>query len=300
MIPVVWHEGIAGLYAHEGVHGRSRYACCGLLNSAFDSYGIFEHFSGFGSLPKNAKGAIFIVHGGHERHDVDIINQDASQLEWVFFIVIGDEDADFKESQLWHRNMKLWRQSPVPGVSKANRFPIVGYPCDIHEHLIQGQERILDWFFAGQVTHDRRTQCVAALRNIPNGRLLETKQFYSGMPHDEYFRTLGQTKIVPCPSGPVCSDTFRMAEALEAGCIPIVDEWPGWRDKPVCGFFQMLFSQGMPFPLIENWNQLPQVMESLLADYPRKAAEVQTWWAAYKADYYSWLGKDLKALGVSL
>ena len=299
MISVCWYEGIAGLYAHEGVHGRSRYACCGLLNDMFDSYNC-EHFSGFESLPKSTKGAVIIVHGGHLRDQVDKINQDASSLEWVIFIGIGDEDNDFPYHLLWHRNFKLWMQSPVPGKSRADRFPIVGYPCDTHEHLVIDPARPLDWFFAGQVTHIRREECAAQLRHLKGGRLLETQQFYSGMEHAEYYRTLGQAKIIPCPSGPVNSDTFRMAEALEAGCIPVVDQKPGWKHNHPRGFFDMIFPQGFPFPLLENWSEFPAVLDNLLANYPAKQKEVADWWASYKADYYSWLGHDLKALGASL
>lgn len=304
MIPVVWFEGIAGLdkysaqFATEGVQGRSRYACCGLLNDAFDSYGdLFKHFSGWDGMPRVPDYAIVIIHGGHLRYQVDQINEKIQELQGVLLIGIGDEEMDFPYHLLWHRNMKLWMQSPIPGRARADRFPIVGYPCDIHEHLIHGQERTLDWFFAGQDTHVTRHECIAALSRMPNGRLVATQQFYSGLPHDEYFQTLGRTKVIPCPSGPVNSDTFRMAEALEAGCVPIVDERPGWKQNHPRGFFNMIFPQGFPFPLIEDWAQLPQIMSSLLSDYDRKQKEVSVWWAAYKADYYSWLSQDLKALG---
>lgn len=288
-------------FANEGVQGRSRYACCGILNDAFDSYGsLFQHYSGWDGMPRPLSDyAVVIIHGGHLRYQVETINASAQELQGVLFIIIGDEEADFPEHQLRHRNMKLWRQSPIPGKSKADRFPIVGYPCDCREHLVY-QYRDLDWFFAGQVTHARREECVRELRKMENGRLLETKQFYSGLEHADYFRTLGRAKVIPCPSGPVCSDTFRMAEALEAGCIPIVDEWPGWRGSPIRGFWNMVFPQGIPFPLIENWSQLPQVMESLLFDYARKKAEVNAWWAEYKRNYFSWLRTDLKSLGVNL
>jgi hypothetical protein len=196
--------------------------------------------------------------------------------------------------------MKLWVQSPIPGKSRADRFLIAGYPCDIHEHLVIDESRPYDWSFAGQITHVRREECVRELRKMQNGRLIETKQFYSGLPHDEYFRLLGKSKIVPCPSGPVCSDTFRLAEALEAGCIPIADEHPGWRDNPTTGIFNMLFPDGYPFPLIKNWSDLPHVMAGLLCDYDSLRPYVVDWWLTYKRNYFSWLGIDLKALGVSL
>lgn len=307
-IPVCWFEGIAGLdkysaqFAAEGIQGRSRYACTGLLNDAFDSYGdLFQHYSGWEGMPRPLPDyAVVIIHGGHLRFQVETINSAVQELQGVLFVIIGDEEADFPEHQLRHRNMKLWRQSPIPGKSTADRFPIVGYPCDCREHLIHGQERDLDWFFAGQVTHARREECVRELHKMDNGLLRETKQFYSGMPHDEYFQTLGRAKIVPAPSGPVCSDTFRLAEALEAGCVPIIDEWPGWKEKPTTGFWNMVFPKGYPFPLLESWAELPKTVDMILKDYNRYAAACHHFWTEYKRNYFSWLGQDLRSLGINL
>lgn len=304
MIPVVWFEGIAGLDAYSaqfakdvGLIGRSRYACTGLLNDMFDSYNCV-HYSGWDGMPSVPEYAVIIIHGGHLRYQVDLINEKIQQLQAVVCIGIGDEENDFPYAQLWHRNMKLWMQSPIPGKSRADRFQIVGYPCDIHEHLHIEEFRPLEWFFAGQVSHVRREECAAQLRQMQNGKLLETKQFYAGMEHAEYFRILGQAKVIPCPSGPVCSDTFRLAEALEAGAIPVVDFHPGWREKPVDGFWEMLFRE-IPFPILDNWNQFPRVLESLLGDYDNQSIKVQSWWKLYKQNYFSWLGQDLRSLGIN-
>lgn len=311
MIPVCWYEGIVGAdsysaqFSAEGIQGRSRYACTGLLNSAFDSYGdLFQHYSGWQGMPRPLPDyAVVILHGGHLRYNVDAINLALQELQGVLIIGIGDEENDFPYARLSHRNMKLWMQSPIPGKSRADRFIPVGYPCDCREELNKfnpTDAKFLDWFFAGQVTHARREECVRALRAMKNGMLLETQQFYSGMSHEEYFRWTHRARIVPCPSGPVCSDTFRLAEALEAGCVPIVDEWPGWRGSPTTGIFNMLFPAGYPFPLIGNWADLPHVTANILKDYGRIQKECAEFWASYKAEYFSWLGKDLKALGVSI
>lgn len=298
-IPVYWWEGIAGLYAHEGVHGRSRYACCGLLNDMFDSYDC-EHISGHIGLENKTGFAVVIIHGGHLRHQVEEVNQSIAQLQAVICIGIGDEEYDFPYHELRHRNMKLWVATPIPGKSHADRYTLVGYPCDAREELNKalGAPKIYDWFFAGQITHNRRYECVKTLKNYPNGKLLETQQFYSGMPHDEYFRTMIQSKIIPCPSGPVCSDTFRLAEALEAGCIPIVDEFPGWKERPITGFWEMLFPEGVPFPIIRDWTDVP--INSLLSDYENQTRKCREFWVEYKRDYFSWLKKDFKSLGVNL
>jgi hypothetical protein len=303
MIPVCWYEGIFGLYAHEGVHGRSRYACCGLLNDMFDSYQC-EHYSGFSALPVGTKGAVLIIHGGHLRHDVDKINQDAAKLDWVIFIGIGDEESDFPYHLLWHRNMKLWIQTPIPSRHRfANHYILEGYPCDMHDYIcnVPNASRSLDWFFVGQTNHTCRIQMAEQLRQMPNGKLVETTSFYANtVNHEEYFRTMGQAKVVLCPTGPATPDSFRFAEALEAGCVPIVDTRPSWKPEYPSGFWEMMFPQGMPFPIIYDWKTLPRIMETVLGDYETIQRNCAVWWAEYKRNYFLWLGQDLKALGVSL
>jgi hypothetical protein len=91
-----------------------------------------------------------------------------------------------------------------------------------------------------------------------------------------------------------------LAEALEAGCIPIVDEHPGWRDQSTTGIFNMLFPDGVFFPVVKSWSQLPRTIEFLLANYGLVRDQVNQGWKDYKRNYFSWLGTDLKALGVSL
>lgn len=297
-IPVYWWEGIAGLYAHEGRHGRSRYACCGLLNEMFDEYDC-EHISGHVGLENKTDFAVVVLHGGHLRHQVEEINQSIANLQAVICIGMGDEEADFKYDQLRHRNMKLWQQSPIPRISKADRFIPVGYPCDAMELIPQHPIKDKDWVFAGQVTNRTREDCVSALQNVPNGRLEPTKQFYSGLEHKEYFELLASARIAPCPSGPVCPDTFRLYEALQCNCVPLVEEKPGWKTNEYVDFWNTLFGEH-PFVLIQHWNEAPDKIRMILDQYPEYQSRCTQWWENYKTKYFSWLGQDLKSLGVNL
>lgn len=300
-INICWYEGIAGLYAHEGVHGRSRYACCGLLNEMFDYHMIPEkqHFSGWESLPKD-DGAVIMIHGGHLRSQVSEINANINKLPWVICIVMGDEESDFDSSNLYHPKMKLWRQSPNPSLrykyENINRFIPVGYPCDAMELIPRYPIKTKDWVFAGQVTNRTREDCIFALRNVPNGRLESTKQFYSGLEHKEYFETLASARIAPCPSGPVCPDTFRLYECLQCNCVPLVEEKPGWKTNEYAGFWNMLFGEH-PFVLIQHWSEAPEKIKMILDRYPEYQGRCMQWWQNYKAKYFNFLSDDLKSLG---
>lgn len=303
-VNVCWYEGIAGLYAHEGTHGRSRYACCGLLNEMFDEHGIPDnhHFSGWEALPKN-DGAVIVIHGGHLRNQISEINENINKLPWVICIIIGDEESDFDSLSLYHPRMKLWRQSPNPSTPhkyrNVNRFIPVGYPCDAKELIPKKIVKTKDWAFAGQITNKTREDCMAAIQNLPNGRLEPTKQFYSGLEHKEYFEMLASAKISPCPSGPVCPDTFRLYESLQCHCVPIVEEKPGWRTFEYIGFWKMLFGEH-PFVLIQNWNEASEKIKMILDEYDEYQRRCVAWWNKYRAEYFHYLETDLKSLGVNL
>ncbi len=157
------------------------------------------------------------------------------------------------------------------------------------------KERIYDWSFCGQVTHERRRQCIEQLRKLPKGKLVETDGFGRGLEHEEYFRILTQSKIVPCPCGPATPDTYRMCEALEAGAVPIIDtvSLPG-----IHGYWEMTLPDH-PLPFVNEWSELPAVMETVLNDYERIQRLCQYWWMGYKLRFRNWLAEDLAALGVT-
>jgi len=295
MIPVVWHEPKEARYS-DGEQSRYRYGCATMLNDMFDTYEC-QHFINYHTGMPQVDGAVIVISGGHENELVERINKDVAQYKWVLFIGIADEESEFPYHLLRHPNMKLWLQAPIPGRHTfADRYLLFGYMWDCRKYMKQ-LPRCLDWFFSGQVTHDRRREMVEQLRKLPQcGHLVETQGFAQGLSSLDYFDLMSQSKIVLCPTGPATPDSFRFAEALEYGCIPIVDEKPSWKKDYPNGFWQMMFPT-RPFPVVENWSDLPRIMSHLLDNYERRQEACAGWWKEYKQDFYSWLGRDLHALG---
>jgi hypothetical protein len=102
-------------------------------------------------------------------------------------------------------------------------------------------------------------------------------------------------KIIPCPSGPVTPDTFRLWEALESGCVPIVDA-----SCPKIGFppyfWERMFGEKPPFQLVHNWDCLPDLIQEQVNEWPSNAIALQGWWANYQSFSYSWLMIDFNSL----
>ena len=293
-VSVCWHEG-----SLDG-DSRSRYADAGLLNETFDKLGCCNHYTPFNSLPPDTRGAVVVVHGGNEQNQVDNIVADLNTLKWALVVVFCDDEASFNTRRLVAPNRKIWQQMPIPGKHDfVDRRIICGYPGDAPQHLARFNQRSvdrhLDWFFAGQVNHPRRYACTEQLRRIPNGCLVETPGFWQGLSRPEYYEKMSQAKIIPCPAGPVTPDTIRMAEALEAGCVPLIDDKPGARAFPT-GFWPYVLGENPPFPVISDWSDLPRVMDEQLAQWPANRDRCLLWWTGYKQSWIDNMRADIEEL----
>lgn len=151
----------------------------------------------------------------------------------------------------------------------------------------------LNFFFAGQITHARREQMAEQLRDMEGGRLIETKGFTEGLPPEKYFADMTSASVVPCPAGPVSPDNFRLFEALEAGCVPIADSKSEHRGE---GFWELVFGQKPPFPVIDEWEHLPEVMADTLAKWPYIVNRTQAFWQWYKKKLATRMRDDIHML----
>jgi hypothetical protein len=283
-INVIW-------YAEGGdEHSRTNKNCIGMLNSLFDKYNCI-HWAGRTTLP-DTDGAVVVVHGEDSLSTgVEKLNEDLAKYKWVIVIVLGDERHQFPAHEIQHCNMKIWIQEPVPGTHEyANRFILDGWtPYCKREDV----EKDLDWVFAGQVTHERRRDCVNYLKRIHRpGILIETAGYTQGVSLPEYFRLLSRAKIVLCPSGPNSPDAARAWEALECGAIPILDE----RSPVQKGGFWKLVIPDSPLPRINSWDEMPELMSRILDNYAAYHETCLSWWDAYKRDWYNWLTEDITCL----
>lgn len=214
-------------------------------------------------------------HAGHERKVADVIPEGRT------LVVTSDEEHRFDLAALDRPDLTVWRQYARP--DDGSRPFLVGYTPHLRPNLaaIGDVERTVDVSFAGQVTHDRRRQAVAAVEGL-GGKVWASEGFTQGLTPDVYAYTLASSRIVACPSGPCHPDTFRIYEALEAGCVPLVDgRAPGW-DHDWWPAWQ--FGGEVPFPVVTEWSavELGPVVTHILGDWPWWAARCSAWWAQQK------------------
>jgi hypothetical protein len=250
--------------------------------------------------PADGDGGIIVLAARHHATEdyAEMLNHDMARMPWIILFLLGDEESVFPAHLLHHDRMKIYKMMSRPDDRYVDRrLPNFYAP---HVHLLDDMpcpRKSFDWVFAGQVTHDRRRQCVAALRDMSGGMLVESQGFTQGVSPDEYVTAMASAKVAPCPSGPQAPDSFRLAEAMELGCVPIVDA-----TAPIPypdDYWAKTLGEDFPFHDIHDWRILPRLIDDVLADWPRNANRIGAWWMQYKRRLTYTLLRDIEELSGS-
>jgi hypothetical protein len=162
----------------------------------------------------------------------------------------------------------------------VHAFPL-GYKAGFTTGLVERPTdvRKFVWSFAGHSLSSSRVQMLESMRQIPRHHTHLATEFNSpdGLSQDDYRALMQDTIFAPCPVGFSTPDTFRACEALEAGCIPIVERGDG------INYFQGLFGRH-PLPCVETWQEGPEVVQNAYSSgsVARLQQECVAWWQALK------------------
>lgn len=274
----------------------------GILEDLFKRPGEYEwqHQEDFKDLSEN-EGGVVIINGRMHPNYIEAINRDLNKLRWVVLIITGDEEAVFPFENIRHPLLRVWMQLPRMNRHNDVSFKLPNGPRTGTLQMVKStgqQGRTLDYFFAGQINHDRREQCrdaVGLIEDIFEGQFIPTDGFgKEAVDQPTYINLLAHTKIALCPSGIETPDTFRLYEALEAGCVPVVDAFATRNQSN--GFWKYLFGEDVPFPIVDYWDKLPVLLPELLREYPHNANKVSAWWQNKKRGMYLKLINDIKEI----
>lgn len=249
-------------------------------------------------LPAGVDGAVVIAAGRYPEA-LDRVRAAIEPLDWVLLIITGDEASVFPWRDVGHPNLRWWVMTPRPDVHADLDARYVGSGWSPHltaslDGYTYSPTRVRDWCFAGQVNHERRHRLVDTLRGREGGTLLRTAGFTQGLKPDAYAHLLLTTRVAPCPSGPETPDSFRLYEALEAGCVPLADAACPAYDDP--GYWSMVFPEPPPFDLVDDWGDVGKHIDAALDGWQHRANVVQAWWLQHRARMTDWLAADLDRL----
>lgn len=298
IVPVIWQSYV------PGVDGRDQWDC-GFIRRIFDrtlwtpTNGIeFEDVSGFDgidNLPSTPEGAVVVLPAQHHLDHVDDLNRDLERLGWVILMLVGDEHHLFPWRQVKHDNMRLWVMTPHPVLHDDVRItPIIdGFKYDTPDILDdlydpEFPERPFDWTFAGQVNSDRRKEWVSVLAGMDARNLDISAGFTQGLPRERFLKRLLDTKVAPCPGGIGMPSSFRAYEALEAGCIPLLDSKGGQPRILMDGnsFWHRLFLRRKSSVVINDLEGITELIPHFVNDevFFALSARTSAHWQGYKRE----------------
>ena len=85
---------------------------------------------------------------------------------------------------------------------------------------------------------------------------------------------LSSTEFIPCPNGYVHPETYRLYEALECECIPIVEN--------TYKYYERLFPNN-PFLKVDKWLEAKSIIKKFGdKQIEQKREECKSWWHNYK------------------
>lgn len=227
---------------------------------------------------------VFIIPGAYQSDMYYEINEQINKFPKVMVFITSDEEGKFNTSQLSHPDMIVYAQYG----NGENLIPL-GYTTETRSILkeIGLIDKVVPWFFSGQITHKRRQMMENQLMDCPGGLLVPTDGFAKGLPQKTYLMCMAMAMAAPCPPGPISHDSFRLYEALEAGTAPVVDEITS---EGRIGYWQKLFLD-RPFLSVTFYDDLKYFLDISRDLHFRN--KVYSWWIREKLKIKDKIKKQL-------
>jgi hypothetical protein len=148
-------------------------------------------------------------------------------------------------------------------------------------NILPATARKYVWSFSGNRKASSRPEMFKALDAIKPkyvNAFIDRQPGARNLSQEEYHAVLDDTVFAPCPMGNAVMETWRFYEALEAGCIPIIEV------RPWMHYHERLLGPH-PIPIIYRWSQAATLINDLLADPERLKTlqhSITSWWTQCK------------------
>jgi hypothetical protein len=278
-IPIHWAFNCRGNWDH------------GMMMLAAEGRLVPNQGQRFIETPNHEPGTVVCIQGAYcMRPEVFSFMR---KLRRCLVVVLSDEEGKFEMGMVDGSN-KVWMQYGRPHKhTDADRWVLTGYPVKLPEMMSEyrasaEQLPTLRWSFVGQLQNDTRKIMAVVASGVPDGLWKQTIGFGGvngdGMSYGEYVQTMLRSDYVLCPPGNVVADSFRFAEALECGKVPVVMP-RGEQEGIYHNYWTRVFNcwKGMlPFPVLESWSELPALLTEPPSFGVRESC--REFWQAYKED----------------
>jgi len=204
----------------------------------------------------------------------------------IFLFHLGDESGSYNLLPIYDNCNYIWRpfcSGKYFNNNKVKCIPI-GYKSGISNK--QKNNKKYKWAFTGTPHKTSRHDLLFQFSEIKPFFCHKTEKFDRKIISvEEMSEVLSSTQFIPCPNGFFHPETYRLYEALECGCIPIVENAYQYYDR--------LFPNN-PFLKIDKWADAKTVVKSWGEDQiKKKREECMTWWKNEKNKIQEFITKKI-------
>tara|TARA_B100000029_G_scaffold272925_1_gene267709 strand:+ start:1642 stop:2532 length:891 start_codon:yes stop_codon:yes gene_type:complete len=224
----------------------------------------------------NKKDILIVIDSSPEtkKEFYDKINLTCSK---VFLFHLGDETGAYDLSQIYSKFDFVFR--PFCSNKYFNNKKVKCIPIGYKSGVInkKKQQRKYKWTFTGTPHKSSRHDLLFQLSSIKPFFCHKTEKFDTKIISvEEMSEILSSTQFLPCPNGFFHPETYRLYEALECGCIPIVENAYQYYDR--------LFPKN-PFIKVDKWKDAKSIIINWnIEEIHKKQKECESWWNAYKTN----------------
>ncbi len=193
----------------------------------------------------------------------------------IFLFHLGDEFGFHDLSVVYDNCDYIWR--PFCSNKYFNNKKVKCIPIGYKSGVLYKEKnnREFKWAFAGTPHKSSRHDLFFQFSEIKPFFCHKTEKFDRKIISVEKMNDmLSSTEFIPCPNGFFHPETYRVYEALECGCIPIVENAYKYYDR--------LFLNN-PFIKVDKWKDSKAILQGWGSDQiKKKRAEIIFWWKEEK------------------
>jgi hypothetical protein len=213
------------------------------------------------------------------------------ELKYKYYIIHTSNEARNEHDFTHYKNAKhVFREYYDPKTDAFDNVTTIplgyktGFLNEDREGLFHANNKEYLWAFIGQVGKSDRVFMYDHLKTIGPHFVHSTSQWDcpTSLSVEKSIEIYKKTFFVPCPMGWLNPDSFRINEALEWGCVPIVKKYPNFDG---INYYKHVYGDNIPFIVVNEWNECPKIMMDLCnnVDILNKLMyDIQIWYNIFR------------------
>ena len=198
----------------------------------------------------------------------------------IYLIHLGDEGGTEDTNLIYNYCKHVWRTFGLPKYFNNHKITCIpiGYKSGLNLQNKEIIKRKFLWSFMGTIHGSSRYDLIHQNGNLKPHFINKTSNFASeeSLDTEKYYAILHDSIFIMVPHGYVHPESYRLYEALESGCVPIIENPHNFYNN---------FLPKNPLIKINLWKESSEIIKKLLNDKNKlkeKSDEINLWWENYK------------------